>query len=55
MSNWQVRVTFPGGGRMTFGVVADTREEAAEAAGSRTAGLGGAETEIVLLDGPWDR
>jgi hypothetical protein len=55
MSYWQVRVAFPGGGRMTFGVTAATREEAAEIAGLRLAGLGGAETEIVPLDGPGDR
>ena len=52
MTQWQVRVAFPGGGRMTFGVQADSREEAGEAASFRLAGLAGTEVEIVLLDGP---
>lgn len=50
MDNWQVRVAFPGGGRMVFGVKAGSREEALDIAGQRLAGLGGAEVEIVRLD-----
>lgn len=45
-----MRVSFPGGGRMTFGVRAASEQQAREVAGQRIAGLGGAEIEVVPLD-----
>lgn len=44
-------VSFPGGGRMTFGVQAESEQRARDVAGQRIAGLGGAEIEVVRLDG----
>jgi hypothetical protein len=55
VSYWQVRVAFPGCGRMTFGVEADSAEQARDAASLRLSGLGGAEADIVPLDGPGER
>jgi hypothetical protein len=47
--HFQVRVSFPGGGRMTFGVKADSEQEARDAAELRLRGLPDAEVEVVLL------